>query len=137
MISALDCFQHAAKCEQMALAASDDPSRTVLLATAGHWRTLGKRGQNAGAVRHKSRHAPQASSTTAEAKGRAGDPKGSEESQIDRHGERSRTTVRNNGSNTTPRLHGNVIVFLGLSEMLVQDRTVHALLRHCDVKGSA
>ena len=42
MESAFDCFQHAAKCEQMASAARDDASRAVLLATADHWRALGK-----------------------------------------------------------------------------------------------
>jgi hypothetical protein len=42
MKSAFDCFQQAAKCEEMASAASDDASRAVLLATAGHWRVLGK-----------------------------------------------------------------------------------------------
>jgi hypothetical protein len=42
MKSAFDCFQHAAKCEQMASAARDDASRAVLLATADHWRALGK-----------------------------------------------------------------------------------------------
>jgi hypothetical protein len=40
--SAFDCFQHAAKCEEMASTASDTSSRALLLATAGHWRALGK-----------------------------------------------------------------------------------------------
>jgi hypothetical protein len=40
--SAFDCFQQAAKCEEMAATASDDASRALLLATAGHWRALGK-----------------------------------------------------------------------------------------------
>jgi hypothetical protein len=42
MKSAFDCFQHAAKCEEMAAAAIDDANRTLLLATAAHWRALGK-----------------------------------------------------------------------------------------------
>jgi hypothetical protein len=42
MKSAFDCFQHAAKCEQMASAARDDASLAVLLSTADHWRALGK-----------------------------------------------------------------------------------------------
>jgi hypothetical protein len=42
MKSAFDCFQHAAKCEEMAAVAIDDANRTLLLATAAHWRALGK-----------------------------------------------------------------------------------------------
>jgi hypothetical protein len=42
MKSAFDCFQHAAKCEEMAAAAIDDANRTLLLATAAHWRALGE-----------------------------------------------------------------------------------------------
>ena len=41
MKSAFDCFQHAAKCEQLASTAIDDANRTLLIATAAHWRTLG------------------------------------------------------------------------------------------------
>ena len=42
MKSALECFQHAAKCEEQAKQAISDAGRTVLLETANHWRRLGK-----------------------------------------------------------------------------------------------
>lgn len=42
MMSAIECFTNAAKCEAMARAAQDEADRTVLLATAQHWRTLGE-----------------------------------------------------------------------------------------------
>ena len=42
MKSAFECFQHAAKCEELAASAFDDANRTALLATAAHWRALGK-----------------------------------------------------------------------------------------------
>jgi hypothetical protein len=42
MKSAFECFQHAARCEEMAASAFDDANRTALLATAAHWRALGK-----------------------------------------------------------------------------------------------
>ena len=41
MKSAFECFQQAAKCEQLAKDTWDDANRTVLLATAEHWKTLG------------------------------------------------------------------------------------------------
>jgi hypothetical protein len=45
MKSALECFQHAAKCEEQAKQAISDAGRTVLLETASHWRCLGKRAE--------------------------------------------------------------------------------------------
>jgi len=42
MKSAFECFQHAAQCEEMAAAAINDANRTMLLATAAHWRALAK-----------------------------------------------------------------------------------------------
>jgi hypothetical protein len=42
MKSAFDCFQRAAKCEEMAAVAIDDANRTLLLNTAAQWRALGK-----------------------------------------------------------------------------------------------
>lgn len=42
MKSAFECFQQAAKCEQMASTTKDDASRASLVATANHWRALGK-----------------------------------------------------------------------------------------------
>ena len=47
MKSAFECFQQAAKCQEMAEAARDDKDRAVLLATADHWRALGKEAQAA------------------------------------------------------------------------------------------
>jgi hypothetical protein len=41
MKSASDCFQHAARCEQMAEASSDRNNKTVLLGLATQWRELG------------------------------------------------------------------------------------------------
>ncbi|GEP61964.1 hypothetical protein [Reyranella soli] len=49
MKSAFDCFQHAAKCEQLASTATNDASRTTLFAAAAHWRKLG----NAAKVRER------------------------------------------------------------------------------------
>ena len=45
MKSALECFQHAAKCEEQAKQAISDAGRTVLLETASHWRCLGKQAE--------------------------------------------------------------------------------------------
>ena len=45
MKSALECFQHAAKCEEQAKQAISDAGRTVLLETANHWRCLGKQAE--------------------------------------------------------------------------------------------
>jgi hypothetical protein len=42
MKSAFDCFQQAAKYDHLASTASNDASRSHLLATADHWRVLGK-----------------------------------------------------------------------------------------------
>ena len=42
MKSAFECLQHAAKCEQMARDTYDKADRTLLLATASQWRTLGE-----------------------------------------------------------------------------------------------
>jgi hypothetical protein len=43
MKSAFECFQHAAQCEHMANNSKDEANRTVLLATARHWRALGEK----------------------------------------------------------------------------------------------
>lgn len=45
MKSALECFQHAAKCEEQAKQAISDAGRAVLLETASHWRRLGKQAE--------------------------------------------------------------------------------------------
>ena len=45
MKSALECFQHAAKCEEQAKQAISDVGRAVLLETASHWRRLGKQAE--------------------------------------------------------------------------------------------
>lgn len=45
MKSALECFQHAAKCEEQAKHASNDAGRAVLLETANHWRRLGRQAE--------------------------------------------------------------------------------------------
>ena len=45
MKSALECFQHAAKCEEQAKQAISDAGRAVLLETANHWRRLGKQAE--------------------------------------------------------------------------------------------
>jgi hypothetical protein len=45
MKSALECFQHAAKCEEQAKQAISDAGRAVLLETAIHWRRLGKQAE--------------------------------------------------------------------------------------------
>jgi hypothetical protein len=42
MKSALECFQHAAECEEMARDAVDDANRSLLLSTAAHWHKLGE-----------------------------------------------------------------------------------------------
>ena len=42
MKSAFECFQRAAKCEDIARATSDRSDRAMLLATAQHWRDLAK-----------------------------------------------------------------------------------------------
>jgi hypothetical protein len=41
MKSALECFLHAEKCEQMSRQALDNAARSMLLTIAEHWRTLG------------------------------------------------------------------------------------------------
>src|SRR5262245_54249377 len=41
MKSAFECFQRAAKCEEMALAKLDVADKAMLLEAAHHWRTLG------------------------------------------------------------------------------------------------
>jgi hypothetical protein len=41
MMSAIECFQHAAKCEQLAWQATNDGS-SMLLEIAKLWRTLGE-----------------------------------------------------------------------------------------------
>ncbi len=41
MITVLDCFQLAARCEAKALASEDNTKRSVFLAAAGFWRRLG------------------------------------------------------------------------------------------------
>ena len=45
MKSALECFQHAAKCEEQAKQAISDAGRAVLLETANHWRRLGRQAE--------------------------------------------------------------------------------------------
>jgi hypothetical protein len=45
MKSALECFQHAAKCEEQAKQAVSDAGRAVLLETANHWRRLGRQAE--------------------------------------------------------------------------------------------
>lgn len=45
MKSALECFQHAAKCEEQAKQAISDAGRAALLETAKHWRCLGKQAE--------------------------------------------------------------------------------------------
>jgi len=40
-LTAFECFQHAAKCVQMAWAMEDSSARDGLLAAAKHWRRLG------------------------------------------------------------------------------------------------
>ena len=48
MKSALECFQHAAKCEEQANQANQaisDAGRAVLRETAHHWRRLGKQAE--------------------------------------------------------------------------------------------
>ena len=47
MKSAFECYQQAAKCQEMASAAADANDRAVLLATAEHWRTLGNKARAA------------------------------------------------------------------------------------------
>jgi hypothetical protein len=42
MKSALDCFNHATRCEEMACAINDIADRQMLLETAEIWRELGK-----------------------------------------------------------------------------------------------
>jgi hypothetical protein len=42
MKSALECFEKAAKREELASTAIDDATRVLLLSTAEHWRALGK-----------------------------------------------------------------------------------------------
>jgi hypothetical protein len=37
-----ECFQHAAKCEQMALDAQSEQSRKTMAEAARHWRFLGR-----------------------------------------------------------------------------------------------
>jgi len=41
MMSALECFHHAARCEEEAEDTSDDARKGVLLEAATHWRMLG------------------------------------------------------------------------------------------------
>ncbi len=48
MKSAFECFQHASRCEDMALASCDDANRRVLLHTARQWRKLGLNAKRAG-----------------------------------------------------------------------------------------
>ena len=45
MKSALECFQHTAKCEEQAKQAISDAGRAVLLETANHWRRLGRQAE--------------------------------------------------------------------------------------------
>jgi hypothetical protein len=45
MKSALECFQHASKCEEKAKQAISDAGRSVLLETANHWRRLGRQAE--------------------------------------------------------------------------------------------
>lgn len=47
MKSAFECFQQAAKCQEMADAAADANDRAVLLATAEHWRMHGNKARAA------------------------------------------------------------------------------------------
>lgn len=42
MRSAFECFQHAAKSEQLASATIDEALRALLLSTASNWRAMGK-----------------------------------------------------------------------------------------------
>jgi hypothetical protein len=42
MTSTVECFQNAAKCELQAAKSTDARSRTLLLAMAENWRTLGR-----------------------------------------------------------------------------------------------
>jgi hypothetical protein len=48
MRTASECFEQAAKCEAMASTATDEENRTVLLATAKHWRKLAQIARPAG-----------------------------------------------------------------------------------------
>ncbi len=42
MKSAFECFQHAARCEQLAETARNDSIKAALLQTAKYWRKLGE-----------------------------------------------------------------------------------------------
>jgi hypothetical protein len=57
MKSALECFRHATRCEEMAHASNDDINRRMLLATAEIWRALGERSKSAEADAARSHHA--------------------------------------------------------------------------------
>ena len=50
MKSAFECFQHAAKCEQLAKDARAEADRALLLATAEHWKMLGNEAKPAESV---------------------------------------------------------------------------------------
>ena len=55
---AFECFQHAAKCVEQAKQATTDASRTMLLETAKHWRTLGEQAKVKRTMRGKGRALP-------------------------------------------------------------------------------
>jgi hypothetical protein len=50
MKSALECFNHAARCEEMARASCHDDDRRMLLATAKIWRGLGESSEKPGPI---------------------------------------------------------------------------------------
>ena len=79
MKSAFECFQHAARCVEQAKQATTDASRTMLLETAKHWRTLGEQAKvkqtNAGqgppaAVQASLRVTPEVEGPTANSHGK-------------------------------------------------------------------
>jgi len=40
--SAVECFEKAAKCEELAATAIDDATKALLLSTAANWRAMGQ-----------------------------------------------------------------------------------------------